>query len=109
MGGQISNFQLWLAYNWYLQILDEDPIYDFVDQSKVHIGKKHSNIEQIDGHGEVEDNNRYENTEEYWREGRLGNANFTYVDAMHLIEHCDTSEDSKEKEKENVLEVRKAD
>ena len=71
---------------------------------KVHIGKKHSNIEQIDGHGEVEDNNRYENTEEYWREGRLGNAN-----AMHLIEHCDTSEDSKEKEKENVLEVRKAD
>ena len=76
---------------------------------KVDIGKKHSNIEQIDGHGEVEDNNRYENTEEYWREGRLGNANFTYVDAMHLIEHCDTSEDSKEKEKENVLEVRKAD
>ena len=49
------------------------------------------------------------NTEEHWREGRLGNANFTYVDAMHLIEHCDTSEDSKEKEKENVLEVRKAD
>ena len=76
----------------------------------MHIGKKHSNIEQIDGHGEVEDNNRYENTEEYWREGRLGNANFTYVDAMHLIEHTsDTSEDSKEKEKENVLEVRKAD
>ena len=31
---------------------------------KVHIGKKHSNIEQIDGHGEVEDNNRYANTEE---------------------------------------------
>ena len=46
---------------------------------KVHIGKKHSNIEQIDGHGEVEDNNRYENTEEYWREGRLGNANFTFM------------------------------
>ena len=57
----------------------------------------------------MEDNNRYENTEEYWREGRLGNANFTYVDAIHLIEHCDTSEDSKEKEKDNVLEVRKAD
>ena len=50
---------------------------------KVDIGKKHSNIEQIDGHGEVEDNNRYENTEEYWREGRLGNANFTY--AMQCI------------------------
>ena len=52
---------------------------------KVHIGNKDSNIEQIDGHGEVEDENRYENTKDYWREGRLGNAYFTYVDAMHLI------------------------
>ena len=51
----------------------------------MHIGNKDSNIEQIDGHGEVEDENRYENTEDYWREGRLGNAYFTYVDAMHLI------------------------
>ena len=74
----------------------------------MHIGKKDSNIEQIDGHGKVEDENRYENTEDYWREGRLGNAYFTYVDAIYLIEHCGISEDSKEKEKENLLEVRKA-
>ena len=51
----------------------------------MHIGNKDSNIEQIDGHGEVEDENRYENTEDNWREGRLGNAYFTYVDAQHLI------------------------
>ena len=60
----------------------EGPICDFKNSLevglKVHIGNKDSNnIEQIDGHWEVEDENRYENTEDYWREGRLGNAYFT--------------------------------
>ena len=76
---------------------------------KVHMGKKHSNIEQIDGHVELEeDDDKYEKTEDYWKKGRLGVAYYTFLDAMCLIDSYDISEDDKKEEKEKLLDARKA-
>ena len=76
---------------------------------KVHMGRMHRNIKQLDGNCELEDDDKYKNTEEYWKRGTgLGIAYFSFAEAMHLIERTDISEDIKKKEKEKLLEVRKA-
>ena len=39
----------------------------------IHMGVKHSNIEQLDGlNDELEDEHRYENTKHYWIKGKIG-------------------------------------
>ena len=39
-----------------------------------------------------EEENEYENTEDYWKKGRLGMAFFTFLFAIHLFECPDISE-----------------
>ena len=76
----------------------------------VHMGKKHGNLEQLDGQAdidEIEIDEKYENTEHYWKRGWLGMAYHTFLDANSVIEKCKISEDEKKKEKEKILEARK--
>ena len=77
---------------------------------KVHLAKKHSKIEQIDGLGDGEDfdDEKYKRTRHYWKEGRLGTVYQTFLDANELIDELDISEEAKKREKMKILESRKS-
>ena len=72
---------------------------------KIHMSRKHGNIEQLDGNIDIEDENsideEYERTEHYWEKGWLGRFYQTFLDATKIIE------DSKEEERKKLLEARK--
>ena len=73
------------------------------------MGRKHVNLPQLDGCAdEIQLDNKYENTEHYWEKGWLGVAYRTFLDANFLIEKCEIAEDEKEKEKQKILDARKA-
>ena len=76
---------------------------------KIHLGRKHSKIEQLDGFTdlEVEKDEKYQNTRHYWKEGRLGSAYQTFLDAVDILTNSDLLEEVKAVEKEKVLEARK--
>ena len=80
---------------------------------KIHMSRKHGNIEQLDGNIEIEDENfideKYERTEHYWKKGWLGRFYHTFLDASKIIDECHgMPEDIKEGERKKVLEARKA-
>jgi hypothetical protein len=47
---------------------------------KIHMAKKHENLEQVDGNEEIEDDYIYSETEHYWKTGKLGTIYQTYLD-----------------------------
>ena len=74
----------------------------------IQMGRKHGNIEQLDGNDDEFDNyTRYDNTEHYWNKGRIGMAYHSFLDANHLIDCSDLPKDEKDKEKEKLLDSRK--
>ena len=79
---------------------------------KIHMNRKHSKIEQVDGCQDInfEDlekrDTRYDETDHYWRSGRIGIAYHAFLDAISVIEESDLPMDLKEKEK--ILEARKS-
>ena len=75
----------------------------------VHMSRKHSKIDQLDGHADVStDDEQYAGSKHYWMKGWLGGAYQSYLDAYDTIENCDFSEDEKNVEKIKLLDARKA-
>ena len=79
---------------------------------KIHMSRKHGNIEQLEGNIEIEDENsideEYERTEHYWEKGWLGRFYQTFLDVSKIIDEChDMPADTKEAERKKVLEARK--
>ena len=91
----------------------ECPICDFESTWEnglsVHMGRMHGSIEQLDGQAEINEiDKKYENTEHYWKKGRLGVTYLTFLDANYVIDNSELSEEDKKTEKEKILEARKA-
>ena len=79
---------------------------------KIHLTRKHTRIEQVDGITEDSDGENYEDqkysaTKIYWEKGKLGTGYQSFKDANAIIEQSDLSEDEKDNEKSKVLEARK--
>ena len=77
----------------------------------VHITRKHTIIEQLDGNDSVSDemdeDDKYMKTVHYWEHGILGTVFQTYLDVMDVIEKSDLTEELKDLEKTKVLAARK--
>ena len=93
----------------------ECPLCDFCSTwnngLKVHMARKHRNIDQIDGNSDekvLDLEKKYESTEHYWERGRLGIAYYVFVECKEIIDASDISEEEKLKEKEKLLDARKA-
>ena len=79
---------------------------------RVHMTRKHSKIDQLDGHAsedndEIDDDKEYTRTRHYWKAGWLGTVYQSFLDANHIIENSDLDEGSKVEEKQKLLEARK--
>ena len=78
----------------------------------IHMTKKHSMMEQVDGNATlmedalVEDD-KYADTCHYWKTGRLGTAFQTFIDANTIIDSSNFPEEFKVTEKAKILEARK--
>ena len=76
----------------------------------VHMSRKHGNIEQLDG---IDDNTteevdeKYLESENYWKTGVLGTIYQTFLDVNSIIEYSNMSEDDRNKEKNKALDARK--
>ena len=76
---------------------------------EIHMGRKHCNIEQLDGlDDELDKVDRYDNTEHYWKSGRIGMAYHSFLDAIQIIDSSDIPEHEKKTEKEKLLDARKS-
>ena len=78
----------------------------------IHMARKHSRIEQLDGNSSVndaseEDDEKYKYVKHYLHTGWLGGAYQTFLDAMDIINESDLNEELKVIEKEKVLTARK--
>ena len=78
----------------------------------IHMARKHSKIEQLDGNNSVsdaseEDDEKYNCVKHYLNKGWLGGAYQTYLDAIDVIDESDLQEEVKVVEKRKVLEARK--
>ena len=85
---------------------------DFVSNWKnglrIHVSRKHGNIEQLDGHNDdSSSDDKYFYTRNYWEKGRLGTVYQSYLDAKEIIEKSDIKEDEKFIENEKLLDSRK--
>ena len=73
--------------------------------------KKHAELEKLDGNTSIREDSeeieKYSETIRYWKEGKLGTAFQSYLDAIGVIETSDFSEDFKYVEKSKVLAARK--
>ena len=92
----------------------ECPICDFQSTWKselaVHMSRKHSTIVQLDGNAEVDGTDRdekYFNTEHYWKKGWLGISYQSFIEANEIIDSSDLSFEQKATEKTEILEARK--
>ena len=56
---------------------------------------------------EGDNDEKYERTRHYWKEGRLGSGYQTYLDAIDILTNSEFSEESKTSEKGKVFEARK--
>jgi hypothetical protein len=78
----------------------------------IHLSRKHGKIEQLDGNttdnDDTKQDEKYAGTKHYWKEGRLGSAYQTFLDAHATIEESELDHDDKENEKAKLLEARKA-
>ena len=74
----------------------------------IHMARKHSRLEQLDGNTSFhEEDEKYSSIRHYLKNGWLGSAYQTFVDAIEVIDACDLQEDVKVIEKTKVLEARK--
>ena len=77
----------------------------------VHITRKHPRMEQLDGTNSIsddlDDDDKYSKTVQYWKEGKIGTIFQTFLDVLDVIESSDLTEESKDLEKDKVLESRK--
>ena len=73
----------------------------------IHVARKHSSIEQLDGSDDLEESDKYSDTCHYWKTGRLGTVFQTFIDANEIIDSSNLSEVTKESEKTKVLDARK--
>ena len=75
--------------------------------------RKHPKLEQVDGSTSIsedfEDNDdeKYSSTVRYWKDGKLGTAFQSYLDAIEIIGTSNLTENCKDVEKSKVLEARK--
>ena len=80
---------------------------------QVHLTRKHASMEQIDGNDSYvgddldKDDEKYSGTSHYWKTGRLGTVYQVFIDANDIIENSDLTEESKNDEKEKILNARK--
>ena len=78
---------------------------------RVHMSRKHCNVEQLDGMTdtyELENDEKYDNTEHYWKTGRLGTFYKFFIDANDVLDNCSMLDDEERKnEKMKVLDARK--
>ena len=79
---------------------------------KIHIARKHDNIEQMDGNNslnidEVDEDQKYSETHHYWKTGKLGTIFQSYLDANEIVDKSNLEEEAKAREKEKILEARK--
>ena len=78
---------------------------------EVHMGRKHRNIDQLDGSNDVEEfelDMKYDRSEHYWKKGNIGIAYSIFLDANCLVDASNLSEKEKSKEKAKLLESRKS-
>ena len=76
----------------------------------IHMSRKHSKLEQLDGKTsihEASEDEKYSSTRHYLKNGWLGSAYQTFVDATEVIDACDLHEDVRYIQKTKVLEARK--
>ena len=72
------------------------------------MARKHANIEQIDGFiSENDDWDKYESCRHYWKHGHIGTVYQSFLDAVDIIENSKLTEESKQEEKEKVVEARR--
>ena len=75
------------------------------------MSRKHCNVEQLDGMtdtSELENDEKYENTEHYWKTGRLGTFYQFFIDANDVLDNCNKlNNEEKKNEKMKVLDARK--
>ena len=66
---------------------------------KVHMARKHSKLEQVDGCSDETEDEKYSETKKYWE---------CFLDANDIIEKSDFTEEIKIKEKDKILAARKS-
>ena len=87
-------------------------ICDFTSKWKnglaVHMSRKHSRIEQLDGISDgTGQDEKYDRTSHYWAYGRIGISYQNYLEAIEIIETSDLEIHDKEVEKLKVMKARK--
>ena len=79
---------------------------------RIHMTRKHSQIEQLDGNlsvvnEELYEDEKYADTEKYWKTGILSTVYQSFLDANEIVDGSDLIEKEKEDEKAKILEARK--
>ena len=74
---------------------------------KVHMSRKHSRIDQLDGSTDPVDDENYAGSKHYWTTGWLGSAYQSFIDANEVLKNCDIPEKDKNSEKAKLLDARK--
>ena len=68
----------------------------------------HARIEQLDGNSDViEEDEKYKETLNYWKTGRLSTSYQSFLDVNKIIEASDLAKSQKSIENAKVLEARK--
>ena len=70
--------------------------------------RKHGNIKQLDGIDDTyeETDEKYCESEHYWKTGQLGSIYQTFLDVNFIIESSNMSEEDKKAEKERLIFLR---
>jgi hypothetical protein len=68
----------------------------------IHMTKKHSMIEQLDGNADLPEDDNFADTAHYWKTGRLGTAFQTFLDANSIIDNSNFPAEIKDTEKLQV-------
>ena len=79
---------------------------------QIHMSKKHSTVEQVDGNAtltgeDLVEDEKYSDTCHYWKTGKIGTSFQTFLDVNEIIDGSNLSEVIKDVEKAKVLEARK--
>ena len=75
---------------------------------KVHMARKHSKLEQVDGSSDETYDEKYLETKRYWETGYLSTVYQCFLDANDIIEKSEFTEKVKIEEKDKILEARKS-
>ena len=78
---------------------------------KMYVTGKHQKIEQLDGSNSADEDldkdEKYSNTKQYWETGKLGTIFQNFIDANYIIDNSELQEQCKTIEKAKILEARK--